>query len=104
MSYKCLSVDEVKVMIESSVVTLVDIRDALSYRKGNITGSHNITGDNAEEFISTTDKEIPLIIYCYHGNDSKWAADFFSSKGFERVYSMDGGFEKWQEKYLSKNI
>ena len=31
-----------------------------------------------------------------HGNSSQPAAQFLYEKGFEQVYSLDGGFEAWQ--------
>lgn len=99
MSYKCISVDDAKIMIDSHDVTLVDIRDAGSYMEARIPQSLNISGENIKEFVFITNKEKPLIIYCYHGNNSRGAAAFFSSKGFCNVYSMDGGFEEWHKKY-----
>lgn len=99
MSYKRISIDEAKNMMETLDVILVDVRVAQSYMESRIPMAFNISGVNAEEFIAITNKEKPLIVYCYHGNNSKWAADFFSSKGFTQVYSMDGGFEEWRLKY-----
>ncbi|MDE0931482.1 MAG: rhodanese-like domain-containing protein, partial [Halioglobus sp.] len=45
------------------------------------------------------DRDQPLLIYCYHGNSSQGAADYFFNQGFEDVYSMDGGYEAWRLKY-----
>ena len=56
----------------------------------------NIQQDNIEEFLSSADREKPLIVYCYHGNASQGAADYFSEQGFVEVYSMDGGYEAWR--------
>jgi len=49
--------------------------------------------------MSGVKKNIPLIVYCYHGNSSKSAAHYFCENGFTQVYSMDGGFEAWRLKY-----
>lgn len=98
-NYKCISIDEAKEMMETLEITLVDIRDSQSYMEARIPESLNINGQNAEEFISISNKDKPLIIYCYHGNNSKSVAEFFSSKGFSQVYSMDGGFQDWRKKY-----
>jgi thiosulfate sulfurtransferase len=35
------------------------------------------------------------LIYCYHGNSSKSAANFFTQHGFEKVLSMDEGYSGW---------
>ncbi len=52
-----------------------------------------------ERFLSTADKDKPLIVYCYHGNSSQGAANYFFDQGYKEVYSMDGGYEAWRLKY-----
>ena len=99
MSFKCLSLDEAKTLIDSTEVSLADVRDSASFLESNIPSAVNVTDETVEEFVASANKEIPLIVYCYHGNSSKGAADYFYSKGFSQVYSMDGGFEDWRLKY-----
>lgn len=99
MSFKCISIDDAKALIDSTEVTLVDVRDSASFSQSNIPNSVQISQETAEEFLSSASKNKPLIVYCYHGNSSKGAADYFYSKGFTQVYSMDGGFEDWRMKY-----
>ena len=45
--------------------------------------------------INREDKDIQIVIYCYHGNSSRKVASFLSSYGFKKVYSLIGGFESW---------
>ncbi len=99
MSYKCISIDEAKVLIDKGGATIADIRDAGTHLSGNIENSINIQKETMEEFLSTADKDKPLIVYCYHGNSSQGAADYFSEQGYTEVYSMDGGYEAWRLKY-----
>ena len=97
--YQCISIDEAKELIDKGSVTLADVRDGQSFNDANIPNAVNITQENVETFLSNASKELPLIVYCYHGNSSKGAADYFSNQGFSEVYSMDGGFEAWRFKY-----
>ena len=53
------------------------------------------SGDLAR-VIERTDLGRPLIAYCYHGNMSQGAADYFNRNGFTTTYSMDGGYEAWE--------
>ena len=99
MPYQCISIDDAKSLIDSRDVNILDIRDPDTYRAANIDLSVNISGDNIEDFMASSDKAVALIVYCYHGNSSKGAADYFSSQGYTEVYSMDGGFEQWRAKY-----
>lgn len=94
--FKHLAVDDAKAMIEIEDVTVVDIRDPQAYNRAHIDNSTRIHKDNIDQFLLEADNSKPLIVYCYHGNTSQDAANFFCDNGFKDVYSMDGGFEAWR--------
>ncbi len=96
MSFQCISVHQAKELISQGEVILLDIRDPDAYNAGHIDGAILVNNDNAQAIISAADKSKPVIIYCYHGNSSKSAADYFFSAGFSQSYSVDGGYEVWQ--------
>ncbi len=95
MSFKHLSVSELKSMTPGSYEVL-DIRDPQSYSVAHIPGSKHLTNENAQEIIESTPSTTPIVVCCYHGISSQQAAAFFSEKGFQEVYSLDGGFEAWE--------
>ena len=99
MPYKQISIDDAKAFIDTGDVTVADIRDAGAYLSGNIAGSINIQQDTMESFLTDTDKSLPLIVCCYHGHSSQNAAEYFSEQGFGEVYSVEGGYEAWRQKY-----
>ncbi len=99
MSFQHISIDEAKALIDSEEVTLVDVRDQAAHTSANIPDSVNISDANVEEFVASADKSKPMIVYCYGGNMSQGAADYFFNQGYLQVYSMDGGFEAWRQKY-----
>tara|TARA_Y100000031_G_scaffold64510_1_gene72342 strand:- start:196 stop:513 length:318 start_codon:yes stop_codon:yes gene_type:complete len=97
---KRISTEEAKTLLEKNPeLTIADIRDSKSYNLGNITNSINVNNENIEEFLREARKEIPLLIYCYHGVNSQEAADYFIREGFREVYSLDGGFSEFS-KYI----
>ena len=99
MSYQCISIDEAHHLINSNDVTLLDIRDAISFTQGSMPGAVHVTNNNVDDIAANADKTKPVIVCCYHGNSSKGAAEYFYHLGFEKAYSMDGGFEEWKTKY-----
>jgi thiosulfate sulfurtransferase len=99
MPYKCISIDEAKVLLDKGGVTIADVRDAGAYSAGSIEKAVNVQQATIQEFMSSAGKETPLIIYCYHGHSSQGAADYFFDQGYEEVYSIDGGYEAWRLKY-----
>ena len=98
--FKRISIEEAKTLIKIyPELTIADIRDSKSYNLGNITNSINVNNKNIEQFLREARKEIPLLIYCYHGVNSQEAADYFVREGFREVYSLDGGFSEFS-KYI----
>lgn len=94
--FKCISIEKAAELINSSTVSIVDIRDPQSFAAGHLPNAKNINNQNLAEYIDEADKSLPLIVVCYHGHSSQPAANLFASQGFEDVYSMDGGFEMWK--------
>ncbi|KAF0190884.1 MAG: thiosulfate sulfurtransferase [Gammaproteobacteria bacterium] len=96
MSFKCISVDAARELIERNNAQVIDIRDMRSYEAGHIANAERIDNSNVEGFIQRADTARPLIVCCYHGNTSKGAAEYFASKGFAEAYSLDGGYAAWR--------
>ena len=95
MTYETIDFAEAKNLIDSGSATVIDIRDPASFEAGHIAQAIHVSNDNIEEFIAQADQQHPLIVCCYHGNMSKGAADFFSSRGFAQAYSLNGGYTQW---------
>jgi thiosulfate sulfurtransferase len=96
MAFKPISINQAEELIRSGKATLLDIRDPASYAAGHIADAIHVSNDNVADIVTAADKQAPLIIYCYHGNSSQGAADYFSGLGFEQCYSVDGGYEAWK--------
>jgi len=92
---KQTDVHQVKQLEGNDSVTIVDIRDSASFNAGHIPNAIHLSDSTVEQFIIDTDKNKPLVVYCYHGISSQGAAAYFSEKGFNEVSSMTGGFEGW---------
>ena len=95
--FKELDPHKAQEMVEEGSVNVIDIRDPGSYSAGHIPSAVSLNDTNVKEFIESTDKEKPLIVYCYHGISSRDAAEYLSQNGFKEVYSMTGGFEAWPD-------
>lgn len=100
MSYQCISVNEAEERLKIEGAVLLDIRDLTSFSEGSVGHAIHLTNENIEQVISEADKDKPLIIYCYHGNNSKIVADYFFRRGFNNAYSVDGGYQAWDELLL----
>lgn len=103
MNFQRISIEQAKTLLEQDHTNLVDIRDKASYLSSHIDHAVHLDNSNVADYIASTNPEQPLVIYCYHGNSSQGAADYFASQGFKEVYSMDGGFEQWRTQYATNN-
>jgi len=98
-TYARLSCTDAKAMIAEKDVNIVDIRDLPTFNNGHITNAEHLDNHSMAAFINDTEQDLPLIVCCYHGNSSQSAGAYLAEKGFEEVYSLDGGYEQWAANY-----
>lgn len=101
-NFSRISTEHARSMLKEGNAQLVDIRDEQSFAAGHIAGARHLDNNTLQSFIEEADPDQPVIVYCYHGNSSQPAASFLNERGFEEVYSMDGGFEDWRSQYPVK--
>jgi len=100
MHYKCIHVQEAQELLNDPGTVIVDIRDKVSFQAGNIPNSINLSNEDIVNFLDSTDRKAPLLIYCYHGINSKDAAEYFVNNGFHTVFSLDGGYSEFSQQKL----
>ena len=100
MHYKCIHVQEAQELLNDPGTVIVDIRDKVSFQAGNIPNSINLSNKDIVDFLDSTDRKAPLLIYCYHGINSKDAAEYFVNNGFHTVFSLDGGYSEFSQQKL----
>jgi len=98
--YKCIHVQKAQELLNDPGTVIVDIRDKVSFQAGNIPNSINLSNEDIVNFLDSTDRKAPLLIYCYHGINSKDAAEYFVNNGFHTVFSLDGGYSEFSQQKL----
>ncbi|QLF92861.1 thiosulfate sulfurtransferase GlpE [Pseudomonas sp. ABC1] len=96
--FKRIAPEHAQALREQGAV-VVDIRDPQSFANGRIRGSLHLDNHSLADFIANADLDQHLIVTCYHGNSSQSAAAYLVGQGFDKVYSLDGGFELWRSQY-----
>lgn len=97
-----INCQDAKDLIGVRNVTIIDIRDHDSYKISHIEGAIELNDSNIQKFINESDKNKPILCYCYHGISSLSAVNYLLSQGFKEVYSLQGGFEQWNEFLINK--
>ena len=95
-SYKKISAEEAKEIIESEDVTILDVRTQEEYNEGHIENSVllpvNDISAKAEEIL--TDKDAKILVYCRSGNRSASTSKQLIKMGYTNVYDF-GGMNSW---------
>lgn len=96
--YSILSVEDFKTMLANNTdMDIIDIRDPDAYAEDHVDGAMNINMQELAEYIQTANKSKPVVVYCYRGRSCKTAAALLGASGFEKVYSLAGGFTEFAE-------
>lgn len=95
--FKEIAVEEAGKMLSSGKAAFVDVRDPASFEAAHVPGAILLSDHNVQDFVSKTDKAKPIVVYCYHGHTSQGAAAYLLDQGFQEVYSVIGGFERWRQ-------
>ena len=99
IKYECISGVKVKNLMSNNNLKIIDIRDEESFKEEHISNAININESEIKKFLDETPRDTPLLVYCYHGNSSKGAAEYLISKGYKKVYSLDGGYSDYKKEF-----
>ncbi len=95
---------------EKTDLLLVDVRESGEHEQGHLQNAHlvprgileaaaDLNYPKRDEILSAA-RERPVVLYCASGGRSAMAALTLQMMGFKTVYSLAGGFMKWQESGL----
>ena len=78
---------------------LVDVREDNEWDAGHAAGAVHIGRGVIERDIVGLypDKATEIVLYCGGGFRSALAADMLQRMGYEKVWSMDGGWKAWKD-------
>ena len=97
MQFKHLSIVQLNELVAQDAINVVDTRDVQSFNAGHIPQAFNLNQGNLEAHLADCDMDIPMVVCCYHGISSQGVAQFLVERGFEDVFSLEGGFEAYQQ-------
>ena len=96
-SYRQISQEEAKEMMDTRDVVILDVREQDEYDSGHIPGAvllpvGVIEEGTAGEVIS--EKDSVVLVYCRSGNRSKTASSKLAELGYTNIYEF-GGINTW---------
>lgn len=95
-TFQHITIAGVQELQQQETVTIIDIRDPNSFHESHIEQAQHIDNGNIQAFLAAQDPQQAVVVCCYHGNSSQGAAQYLIAQGLTKVYSLDGGFERWR--------
>ena len=96
-SYRRISQEEAKTMMDEQDVIILDVREQSEYDGGHIAGAvllpvGSIDEESAADVIP--EKDSVVLVYCRSGNRSKTASQALADLGYINIYEF-GGVITW---------
>jgi adenylyltransferase/sulfurtransferase len=74
---------------------IIDVREPYEWRIGRIEGARLIPLGRIGMAMSEVSRDREIVLYCHHGVRSRAAAEFLAEQGFEGVWNLTGGIDRW---------
>ena len=73
---------------------LLDVREPFEFEIVNLKGQLIPLGDLPAR-LDELEKERDIVVYCHHGNRSRFATELLQGQGFRSVKNLTGGIDAW---------
>lgn len=95
--FRPVTPQEAKALIDKrSDLELIDVRDPQELHEGSIPGSQLVPFMEIARGQSTLPKDRPLLLICAVGGRSYMVGQYFSRKGYQEIYNLEGGVAAWK--------
>ena len=74
---------------------LVDVREPEEYELARVEGARLLPLSLFNEWAPSLDRERETVFVCHHGIRSAQVCAFLARQGFEKVYNLAGGIDRW---------
>lgn len=94
---KQITVEDAKSLIEEKDILMVDVRKPEDYAVAHVEGAVLADKKKVHKVIENTNKDRPVICYCYMGISSRVACKNLTKAGFTHVLNLKGGYSAWKK-------
>jgi len=100
--YKTLSPILAVAQMNKEDMIILDVREPVEFNNGHISDAINTPIEKLTDFIAKMEsqKKHPILVVCQTGTRSTPASKKLSKLGFEKIYTLEGGMQSWEENKL----
>lgn len=95
-TYKNVSIEDAKQMIDNGEVVVLDVRTNEEYAAGHIPNAILIPVQELADRVDELDREETYLIVCRSGNRSVQASEILLDHGFQTLYNLEIGMNGWK--------
>jgi adenylyltransferase/sulfurtransferase len=78
-------------------IELIDVREPYEWRIARIEGARLIPLGRIGASAPELTRERDIVLYCHHGFRSQAAGEELVAKGFDHIWNLTGGIDRWSE-------
>ena len=82
-------------LVAGESLVLLDVREPDEHALGTLPGSVLLPLSELSLRVAELDPELPIVCICHHGVRSASVAQALDRLGFEQVYNLVGGLDRW---------
>lgn len=76
-------------------LALLDVREREELEICSLKGAQHVPLGELPGRLEELDRSKPLVCVCHHGVRSAHAAHFLAEQGFDLLYNLSGGVDRW---------
>jgi sulfur-carrier protein adenylyltransferase/sulfurtransferase len=93
-----VSVQELKQKLDArEPVALIDVREPFESEIAKIDNARLIPLGELPDRVHELDRESYIVVHCHTGKRSAQAVQLLQEAGFQKVFNLDGGIDKWSD-------
>lgn len=93
--FQQIDVEGLDALRAAGPVALIDVRTEAEVSRGVIAGTRHIVLNEIPGRLSELDPNTETVIYCQSGARSAQACAYLESRGFAKLYNLQGGIMAW---------
>ena len=76
-------------------VRLIDVREPEEFELARVEGAELLPLSRFQEWAGALDPARETVVMCHHGIRSAQVCAYLSRQGFEKIYNLSGGIDRW---------
>lgn len=93
MSWQDIHPEELDGLLQTEGLVVIDQRDEATRSHGQLLQAQPVNEQLIGKLVRHRSKAPPVLMYCYHGNQSRELCDFLAQLGLPEVYNLKGGWQ-----------